>query len=335
MRIPVSGENGCYSIILERGALSKTAGYLDLQRKVLVVTDSGVPEVYAETVARQCKEAVVCRFPMGEQHKTLDTFRLLLEEMAKAGFTRKDCVVAVGGGVVGDISGFAASCYMRGIDFYNIPTTLLSQVDSSIGGKTAVDFEGYKNLVGSFYNPKQVLIDPDLLSTLDPRLFGEGLAEVIKMAATSDSDLFRLLEETEDITAVLPDIIGRSLLIKKSVVEQDPKEQGLRRVLNFGHTLGHAVEALSHGSLYHGECVAIGMVPMCGDKVRKRLAAVLTKYHLPTTCHLSPADLLPAIRHDKKAEATGIKAVEVPEIGQFRFVTLTAEELAKRMEEPV
>ena len=150
-----------YDIVIEHGVLSRAAEYLNLNRRVCVVTDSGVPAKYAETVAAQCRESLTVTFPQGEGSKNLDTFSAVLSDMLDAGFTRGDCVVAVGGGVVGDLAGFAASAYMRGIDFYNVPTTLLSQIDSSIGGKVAVDFHGYKNIVGAFHQPKCVLIDPD------------------------------------------------------------------------------------------------------------------------------------------------------------------------------
>lgn len=335
MLIPVHWDGGNYDIVLENGGLKEAGKHLDLNRKVLVVTDSGVPAQYADTVASQCREAVRVCLPQGEASKNLDNFRRLLAEMVAAGFTRKDCVVAVGGGVVGDLSGFAASCYMRGIDFYNIPTTLLSQVDSSIGGKTAIDFEGVKNIVGAFYNPKKVIVDPSTLDTLDQRLLHAGLAEAIKMAATSDGELFEIIEKSEDLRADLPDIIRRSLLIKKDVVEKDPKEKGLRRVLNFGHTVGHAVESLREGVLYHGECVAIGMIPMCGDTAKERITRVLVKYNLPVSSDISPERLLPGILHDKKKENHVIRAVVVEEIGSFRFLDLSPEEIRQRVEEIV
>ena len=242
-----------YDIVVERGALSRAGSYLNLNRRVLVATDTGVPSEYARTVAEQCREGIICTVDMGEGTKSLETFSRLLSVMLEHGFSRRDCVVAVGGGVVGDLSGFAASAYMRGIDFYNIPTTLLSQIDSSIGGKTAVNFGGVKNIVGAFYQPKQVLIDPELLKTLPPRQISNGLAEAIKMALTSDRELFDLFENG-DVESSIDEIIIRSLNIKKSVVEQDEKESGLRRILNFGHTVGHGIESSEGMSeLYHGE----------------------------------------------------------------------------------
>ena len=333
MLIPIRANTSGYDIILERGALGKVGELLELKRKALIVTDSGVPEKYSGAVASACAYPTLVRIPQGEVSKSMKELERLLSEMLRAGFTRGDCVVAVGGGVVGDLSGFSASCYMRGIDFYNIPTTLLSQVDSSIGGKTAVDLDGVKNAVGAFYQPKRVVIDPETLATLDERQLHAGLAEAIKMAATSDEELFSIIENSEDLQADLPEIIRRALLIKKSVVEEDPTEKGLRRVLNFGHTIGHGVESLGKGSLLHGECVAVGMLPMSSPKVRARLREVLRKYRLPTETGFTPGELTPYILRDKKKNAERITAVLVDEIGAFRFEEMLPEEIVSRMEE--
>ncbi len=332
MIIPVKTPQGGYDIVLKQGALSETGSLLDMNRKALIVTDSGVPAEYARTVASQCESPYLITIPQGEASKCFDTLQMLLSAMLEASFTRSDCVIAVGGGVVGDLSGFAAACYMRGIDFYNIPTTLLSQVDSSIGGKTAVDFGGVKNSVGAFHQPKKVIIDPNVLSTLDLRQLHAGLAEAIKMAATSDRELFELIEKSENLSADLAEIIRRSLMIKADVVEKDPEEKGLRRVLNFGHTVGHAIESLGGGKLLHGECVAAGMLPMCSDSVRNRLTAVLEKYSLPVKIEASDGDLAEYISHDKKMQTGCVNAVLVDEIGSFRFCKMSPEEIIKRTE---
>ncbi|MBQ8907085.1 MAG: 3-dehydroquinate synthase [Clostridia bacterium] len=324
MILSVSGE---YDIILEKGALAKVGEYLDLDRRVLVVTDSGVPAAYAEAVAAACREAHTVVLPQGEASKNLDSFALLLREMVASAFTRRDCVVAVGGGVVGDLSGFAAACYMRGIDFYNIPTTLLSQVDSSIGGKTAIDFEGVKNIVGAFYKPRRVLIDPDTLKTLDKRQLHAGLAEAIKMATTFDESLFSLIEKSESLEDDLPVIIEQSLRIKKAVVEEDFKEAGLRRALNFGHTVGHAIEAYANGALLHGECVALGMTYAASPAVLRRLIPLLEKYALPVKTDASPEALLPYLVRDKKMDKAGVIAVFAEELGSFVFKTVSPEAL--------
>ena len=318
-----------YDILLERGLLSKAAQHLNLNRRVLVVTDTGVPETYAKTLAAQCKKGVIYTVKMGEASKSLDTFGQLLQTMLDHDFSRKDCVVAVGGGVVGDLSGFAASAYMRGIDFYNIPTTLLSQIDSSIGGKTAINLGGTKNIVGAFYQPKKVLIDPDLLKTLPQRQMANGLAEAIKMSLTSDRELFELIE-TQDIESNLEEIILRCLKIKKYVVEQDEKEAGLRRILNFGHTVGHGIESAS--DLYHGECVALGLLPMCGDHLRPRVVEVLKKCGLTRVIPYNWEKITEAAFHDKKADGDTVTVTLVSEPGKFELKTmkcLEVMELAK------
>ena len=332
MIVPVKTDTWNYDSVLEPGAIKKAGELLNLNRRVLVVTDSGVPAQYAETVAAQCGEAAIVTIPQGEQSKCFDELRHLLSEMLDKSFTRGDCVVAVGGGVVGDLSGFAASCYMRGVDFYNVPTTLLSQVDSSIGGKTAIDFGGVKNIVGAFYQPKKVIIDPEVLETLSRRQLMAGLAEAIKMAATNDAELFELIENSADLTTDLPQIIYRALMIKKNVVEQDPRETGLRKVLNFGHTIGHAVESFNAGKLLHGECVALGMIPMSGDNAAARIKSVLEKYGLPSRIGQSAEELMPFLKHDKKMASDGIAAVIVDEIGSFRLCRMSADEILSRLE---
>lgn len=332
MLIPVNPENGRYDIVLEQGALKKAGQLLDLDRRVLIVTDGGTPRRYADALAAQCKEPILVTIPGGEASKSIARFEQLLSAMLRAGFTRKDCVAAVGGGVVGDLSAFAASCYMRGIDFYNIPTTLLSQVDSSVGGKTAVNLDGVKNIVGTFCQPRRVLIDPETLQSLDPRQLHAGLAEAIKMAATFDAELFALIEASESLHDDLPEIIRRSLCIKRDVVEQDPKEHGLRKVLNFGHTVGHAIESYHKGAMLHGECVSLGMLPMCSTPVRERLKKVLEKYQLPTQIAQTRQQLLPYLLHDKKMGTGRISVVFVEEIGTFTLRELSPEEILDLLE---
>ncbi len=310
---------GDYNIVLERGVIENIVEHCDINKRALIVTDDGVPADYAQKVASQFVSSVVKTIPQGEKSKNFDTYKDLLEVLSENEFSRNDCVVAVGGGVVGDLSGFTASTYMRGIDFINIPTTLLSQVDSSIGGKTAIDFGGYKNTVGAFYQPKVVLIDPNVLKTLSDRQFNNGLAESIKMAATSDKELFELLEN-ENAYENIDKVIELSLRIKRAVVEEDEKETGLRKVLNFGHTAAHAIEsATGLGDYLHGECVALGMIPFSSEKVKNRLVNVLKKYNLPTAISFSSSDLLEALRHDKKANSKGVNVVIVNEIGSFEF----------------
>ena len=326
--ITVKTSQGEYDIIIENGSHKNAAKYFTPRGKVLVVTDSGVPKEYAKSVSSSFGGSLIFTFPCGEESKSFETLKQLLSFASKNGYTRNSTFIAVGGGVVGDLTGFAASMYMRGVDFVNIPTTLLSQVDSSVGGKTAVDLDGIKNLVGSFYQPKLVIIDPETLKTLPERQFSNGLAESIKMAATSDKELFSLLEEN-DAHEIIETVIERSLLTKRSVVQKDEKENGLRRVLNFGHTFAHAYEALGGFSkYYHGECVAAGMMLLSFGTARERIKNLLIKNNLPTKIEAAPEEVEKYFKLDKKAENSGVNAVIVKEIGSFEFKFLTFKELA-------
>ena len=333
MILPLSLGERSYDIVIRRGVLHQADEFLQLNRKVLIVTDDGVPARYAQTVASQCASPVVVTLPQGEATKCMANFEKLCRVMLENGFTRTDCVVAVGGGVMGDLAGFAAASFMRGIDFYQIPTTLLSQVDSSIGGKVAIDLDGVKNCIGAFYQPKKVLIDPDTLSTLDPRQLAAGLAEAVKMAATFDKELFETIEHAENPLAMIEDIIVGSLKLKRMVVEQDEKEQGLRKVLNYGHTIGHAVETLFGDRFFHGECVALGMLPMCNYEVRRRLIPLFERLGLPTVYpECNKTRLMMIAAHDKKADGFEITVVFVPQIGKYEMRKIHFDQLETYLE---
>lgn len=304
-----------YDIILGQSLLADANKYLNLNRKVLIISDDGVPVEFSKVIASLSKESHIVRFKQGEASKNIDTWSMCLKEAADFKMSRKDCVVAVGGGVVGDLAGFVAASYMRGIDFYNIPTTTLSQIDSSIGGKVAVDLFGIKNIVGAFYQPKKVLIDLDTLKTLDKRQVNNGLAEAIKTGLIGDEKLFDLLEN-KDGRKHLEEIIYRCLCFKKYVVEVDEKETGLRKILNFGHTIGHAIETYSEGDLIHGEAVGIGMLKIIDDKnLKDRLIKVLTKYNLPIDYKYDKDAVYEILTHDKKGSGTSIDVIKVDKVG--------------------
>lgn len=295
------------------GALAKVGEVFDLDRKVLVVTDSGIPKEYSEVVLKAAKEATLFVVNEGEQSKSLPNWERLLCTMEEKGFDRGSAVVAVGGGMVSDLVGFAAASFLRGIDFYSVPTSLLAQVDAAVGGKTGVDFGGYKNAVGAFYPAKGVLVDPALLETLPERHRKNGLAEAIKTAALFDPELF---EKLENGAATEEELVRRCLLTKIAVVEEDEKEGGSRRLLNFGHTFGHAIESAGNFSLLHGECVALGMLPFCGEEAKRRMTGVLKKAGLKTEFHGDFAVLYDALLHDKKWKNGVLTAVFLPEIGK-------------------
>lgn len=326
--INVKNKDINYPIIVLRNSLEKVNNYFNLDRKVLIVTDNGIPLDYINTVKEKCKEVFVYTIKQGEESKNFDNYKLILEFMVKNYFTRTDCIIAIGGGVVGDLSGFVANSYMRGIDFYNIPTTLLSQVDSSIGGKCAIDFLGVKNNIGAFKSPNAVLIDPNVLKTLDSRQVSAGMAEVIKMSITSNKELFNFIEQSKDLESDLEYIITEALKIKAYVVSEDPYELDLRKVLNFGHTIGHAIESLSKGDLLHGECVSIGMTYMVSDDIKDEVKFALRKYNLPVMIlNLDKEKIIDLIKVDKKASGSKITIVYVDKIGSFEFKKIEIEEL--------
>ena len=321
-----------YDITIGSGILSEADKYMNLKRKVAIITDSGVPKEYAEVIAKLCNDAKIITFAQGEESKNIDTYAYICEQLLTFGLQKKDAIVAVGGGVVGDTAGFCASTYMRGIDFYNVPTTLLSQVDSSIGGKTAIDFHGVKNILGAYYQPKAVLIDTDTLKTLDKRQFYSGSAEIIKVAMTHNEELFATLEGA-DWENNIDSVIEAALIIKRDVVQEDERESWLRKVLNFGHTFGHGIEAL--GGYYHGECVALGMIPMTDKSIRPRLLALLSKMNLPTGVPKNYKDGFEFIKHDKKGDSDSIDAVFVDKIGSFRIEKTIISDLFERIENNV
>lgn len=322
--------NNSYDIIIEKGALSRLDSFIDLKRRVLIVTDDGVPKEYAHTVQKFCKYSVIHTLKQGEESKSFSNLEALCRIMLENRFDRSDAVVAIGGGVVGDLAGFAASCYMRGIDFYNIPTTVLSCVDSSVGGKTAVNFEGVKNIIGAFYQPKKVIIDSETLKTLPKRHISNGLAEALKMSMTFDKGLFTLFRESDPFENI-EKIITMSLMIKAGVVSKDEKEKGLRKVLNFGHTIGHGIESVKgfEGGLYHGECVGLGMLIVSPPHIRKELVPILEKLSLPTKIDCDPNKVYEAVMHDKKSSNGGIDVVLCNEIGSFEIVNTPLEDIKK------
>lgn len=323
-----------YTIRIERGALDQLGAYCASLfapgKKAVVITDTHVAPLYLERVSTSLRNAgfdvTSCAFPAGEPSKRLSTIEGIYGHMAQAHITRSDFAVALGGGVTGDMAGFAAASYLRGIPFVQVPTTLLSQVDSSVGGKTGVDLPQGKNLVGAFWQPSFVLIDPDTLNTLSPHFFADGMGEVIKYGCIKSRALFDLLIETEDIPSVMEDVIYRCVDIKRDVVERDEFDTGERALLNFGHTFGHALEKLhQYQGLSHGAAVGIGMVMMArlGEKAgftapgtADKIAAALEKYHLPVHSDLPLSQIVEATASDKKSTGSSINLVLLKDIGE-------------------
>lgn len=326
-----------YDIMIEKDFSRLASGVSALglkERKLAIITDSHVGPLYADAVAAELKETgnqvFIYSFPAGEEQKNLDTVQDVYEFLIRNQFDRNDLLVALGGGVVGDLTGFAAATYLRGISFIQIPTSLLAQVDSSIGGKTGVDFRAFKNMVGAFHQPKLVYMNISTLKSLNTRLFNSGLGEIIKHGLIQDKKYYYWLNENvaaiqaRDDT-VLEEMIAVSCNIKRSVVEKDPTEQGERALLNFGHTLGHAVEKLMNFTLYHGECVVLGMIAalkiscekgMISASEYEEAVALFEQYSFPLTVSgILIEDVIAVSKRDKKMDAGQIKFILLDRIG--------------------
>ena len=340
----------CYSIRFEKNFsyLAEEISKLGfVGHKLCVVTDSNVAPLYLEAVKNALKEKfdLIYEFviPAGEQNKTLDNIKKLYEYLILNRFDRKDCLVALGGGVIGDMTGFAAATYLRGIDFVQVPTTLLSQVDSSIGGKTGVDFDSYKNMVGAFHMPRLVYMNLSVLNTLSDEQFSCGMGEILKHGLIKNREYFTWCMDNADKIQerdyeTLLYMIKESCKIKRDVVEKDPTEKGDRALLNFGHTLGHAVEKLKNFEMLHGQCVAVGAVAamklsaMRGNVLEEDVAnseKCFEKFGLPVRAEgITAEQILQISKSDKKMEAGKIKFVLLQEVGNaYVDKTVTDEEL--------
>lgn len=328
----------CYDIVFAESfaELTEELSKLNIsEKKVCVVTDSHVKGLYGDEVmsllAGKCKKNVIYSFPAGEENKTLDTVREAYRFLIEEKFDRKDLLIALGGGVVGDVTGFIAATYLRGVDFVQIPTTLLAQADSSIGGKTGVDFDGFKNMVGAFYMPKLVYMNIATLKTLDDRQFYNGFAEVMKHGLIKDGAFYEwLLDKMYEIcdrdTDTLLNMVQKSCMVKKLVVEKDPTEKGDRALLNFGHTIGHAIEKAKNFTLSHGECVALGSVTAAFISWKHEwlsmeeyyeIRDMFVPFNLPISVEgIDPEEILALTKSDKKVEGSKIKFILLKKVGK-------------------
>ncbi len=271
--------NQKYDILLGHNIISNLKDYVDKNKQILIIMDDNIPVRYMESIKNSLDNNIysfVIRH--GENNKSFSNYQNILNYLLDLNFTRDDMIINLGGGVVSDLGGFIASTYKRGIKYINIPTTTLSMVDSSIGGKVAINYSGYKNVVGSFYEPYLVIIDIELLKTLDERNYYNGLVEALKMSLLDSKDFFELFK---DLHQNLDDIIYKSLMFKKRIIEEDEKDLGIRRILNFGHTLGHAIEAKYINKIYHGEAVGYGMLPFIDNlNLRSKVQTILQKMNI-------------------------------------------------------
>ncbi len=335
-----------YDIIIDSNILSKAG---ELCAKVVgvsscaVITDSTVDKLYSKTLIASLENVgyKVSKFVFkaGEQSKNAKTLIDILEFLAASGLTRSDCIFALGGGVVGDIAGFAASTYLRGIRFVQIPTTLLAMVDSSVGGKTGIDLIAGKNLAGAFHQPSLVICDTSLLNTLTPEFFSDGCAEVIKYGIINDTELFSLI--TSGIRENINEVIASCVTNKSSIVEKDEFDNGCRQLLNLGHTIGHAIENCSNFEISHGSAVAIGTVivmrsavkaNLCDKEALDKTVEILVANNLPTTCEFSAKQLTDIAMSDKKRKGDTITLAIPYNIGDTRLVSIPINELESFIE---
>lgn len=355
-RLEVKFQNKpCYDIVLKE-SFQELLGEIDnlnlKSRKLCIVTDSNVSIYYLKSLNEMLKtrtgKVVSFVFPAGEDNKNLETVQDLYEYLIQESFDRNDVLLALGGGVVGDLTGYTAATYLRGIRFLQVPTSLLAMVDSSIGGKTGVDFKAYKNMVGAFYMPSCVYMNLECLKTLKERVYLSGMGEIIKHGLIQDVSYYEWLKKNKDAiiardTYALRQMVGRSCEIKRAVVEIDPHEKKERAWLNFGHTIGHAVEKWMEFTLLHGECVAIGMAASSylsyqrGYLTKEEHEDILTTieaFDLPTTVKkLKVSDILEALSRDKKMDAGQIKFILLRKIGEAVIdTTITREELISAIE---
>ncbi len=331
-----------YEVLIGENLLESTGGLVAKVKKpckAAIISDDKVFPLYGETVKKSLEESGYSvysfTFENGEKSKNLETYGNILEFLAQSKITRTDLIIALGGGVVGDIAGFSAATYLRGIDFVQIPTTLLAAVDSSVGGKTAIDLKHGKNLAGAFHQPILVICDTKAFDTLDKRQISCGYAEVIKYGMICDKELFGMLENASPDYVTLAE---RCISIKRDIVENDEFDKGERKLLNFGHTLGHAVEKHSDFSLTHGEAVAVGMIMIsriaenagfAEENISARLNNVLLKYGLPTSYDIDADTLFDIAAGDKKVEGSTITPVIPKKIGKCVLETMTVSDFRK------
>lgn len=336
--LTLKGTNGVSEIHIENGLLSRAAAVIGetfSPSRIHIVSDSTVAPLYLQKLEQQFTLPVTHTIiPAGEEHKRLSTVEGIYHDLLASGMTRKDLIVALGGGVVGDITGFAAATFLRGVSLCQIPTTLLAQVDSSVGGKTGVDMPEGKNLVGAFYQPCLVLIDPSVLTTLPEQTFADGMAEVVKYGYISNRDILDMVS-APDYKQNIESIICECVKIKRDVVTIDEHDTGLRMILNFGHTIGHAAEKLgNYVDLTHGQAVAVGMVAamrlsafLGNEDLTGRLIEILKHIGLPTELKYDREDIYRSLLSDKKKFGATVNFILVREPGRAEITPIDAEKL--------
>lgn len=339
-----------YDIIIQNGCIDDCGPacaklFSPKSTRVAVITDDIVSNLYLERVKASLQKSgfsfCAMSFAHGEDSKSHETLFQVYNFLIENQITRSDFIIALGGGVVGDLAGYAAATYLRGIAFVQIPTTFLAAIDSSVGGKTAVNLPCGKNLIGAFHQPSLVLCDPETFSTLTPEIFADGCAEMIKYAMLEGEDFMQLLERC-DISETIQEIVTRCVSAKQRIVEQDEKDCGIRMILNYGHTLGHAIEKVTNHTVTHGQGVAMGMVlitkiaiqlGLCDFPLLNRLCVLLEKYHLPQEYHGDPSDLISACLNDKKRAGDKIRLILVSKPGNPQILPMPVEQFSSLVRE--
>ena len=336
--LSLHGSNTDSDIYIGSGIFSQTAKHIAEKfqpTRIHIVTDSNVAPLYLEQLRAEFPIGVTTTvIPAGEEYKTLDTVAGIYADLSEAELTRSDLVIALGGGVVGDITGFTAATYLRGIHVCQIPTTLLAQVDSSVGGKTGVDLPQGKNLVGAFYQPELVIIDTDILTSLPERIFNDGMAEVIKYGCIANPDILNMIAQP-DFKSNMQHIVYECVRIKRDVVQQDEHDTGLRMILNFGHTIGHGAEKVGHFTeLTHGQAVAIGMVQAAELAAKlgetdytQQITEICQAHELPTQLPYPIEEVYAAMLHDKKRAGDSINMILVHPMGKAHIHKIPLEQL--------
>ena len=330
MKLNVNLKDKSYEVIVERGIIKNITPYVDIEKKFLIVSDDRIPNVYINTIKKQLKKVDVFIFPHGENNKSLKNDQLVIDKLIQGDYSRKDYIIALGGGVVTDLAGFVASTYKRGMNLINIPTTTLAMVDASVGGKVALNFDKLKNVIGSFYHPNCILIDIDTLETLPKRHYINGVIEALKTGMIGDKELYNIFFNG-DYRDHIEEIIYRSLQYKIKIVEQDEKEENIRKVLNFGHTFGHAYETYFLMKNYlHGEAVALGIVTISKDKpYLEDIKKIFTKWGIKLNINVEKDKIINIIRNDKKCDDDIVDLIIVDEIGKSKIVPTKIEDLSR------
>ena len=330
MKLNVNLKDKSYEVIVERGIIKNITPYVDIEKKFLIVSDDRIPNVYINTIKKQLKKVDVVIFPHGENNKSLKNYQLVIDKLIQGDYSRKDYIIALGGGVVTDLAGFVASTYKRGMNLINIPTTTLAMVDASVGGKVALNFDKLKNVIGSFYHPNCILIDINTLETLPKRHYINGVIEALKTGMIGDKELYNIFFNG-DYRDHIEEIIYRSLQYKIKIVEQDEKEENIRKVLNFGHTFGHAYETYFLMKNYlHGEAVALGIVTISKDKpYLEDIKKIFTKWGIKLNINVEKDKIINIIRNDKKCDDDIVDLIIVDEIGKSKIVPTKIEDLSR------